>query len=77
MKSVTLVGILLIVFGLGALTFHGVSHESEAASFDLGDIEAIWDRPETLPISSVFGAAAVISGAAIVLATARGRTLAL
>ena len=49
MKSVTLVGLLLIVLGLGSLTYHGVSH---------------------------FGAAAVICGAAIVLATARGRALA-
>ena len=76
MKSVTLVGILLIVLGLGALTCHGVAHESEAAEiFDLDAIEAIRERPETLPIPSVFGAAAVICGAAIALATARGRAL--
>jgi uncharacterized membrane protein YidH (DUF202 family) len=72
MKSVTLVGILLIVLGLGALAYQGFSYKTTEKILDVGPIEATSETTKTIPIPPILGVIAVIGGVAIVVATARG-----
>lgn len=72
MKAATLIGILLIVLGIGALVYQGVSYKSDKKILDIGPFEATTETTKTIPISPIIGAIAVISGVAIVVATARG-----
>ncbi len=72
MKTATLVGLLLIVLGIGALAFQGISYKSEEKILDIGSIEATAETTKTIPISPIVGGLAVIAGVAVVIATARG-----
>ena len=72
MKAATLIGILLIVLGLGALAYQGFSYKSTEKILDIGPIEAISETTKTVPIPPILGVLAVIGGVAIVFATARG-----
>ena len=76
MKSATLVGLLMIVLGLGALIYQGISYKSQEKILDLGSIEATAETTKTIPISPIVGVIAVVSGVAVVIATGRTGTTA-
>ena len=71
MKAATLVGLLLIVLGIGAIAYQGISYKSEKKIFDIGSIEATAETTKTIPISPIVGAIAVIAGVAVVISTGR------
>ncbi|HEY8154015.1 MAG TPA: DUF3185 domain-containing protein [Myxococcota bacterium] len=72
MKAATLIGLLLIVLGLGALAYQGFSYKTTEKILDIGPIEATSETTKTIPISPIIGAIAVIGGAVIVFSTVRG-----
>ena len=72
MKAATLIGILLIVFGIGALAYQGFSYKSEEKVLDIGPIEATKETTKTIPLPPIVGAIALIGGIAVVVVTARG-----
>ena len=72
MKAATLIGILLIVFGIGALAYQGFSYKSEEKVLDIGPIEATKETTRTIPLPPIVGAIALIGGIAVVAVTARG-----
>jgi hypothetical protein len=72
MKAATLVGLLLIVLGLGALAYQGFSYKTTEKILDVGPIEATSETTKTIPLPPILGVVAVIGGVAIVVATARG-----
>ena len=72
MKAATLVGLLLIVLGIGALAYQGFSYTTTEKILDIGPIEATSETTKTIPIPPILGVVAVIGGVAIVIATARG-----
>ena len=72
MKSATLIGLLLIVLGIGALAYQGFSYKSTEKILDIGPIEATSETTKTIPIPPILGVVALIGGVAIVIATARG-----
>lgn len=74
MKSATLIGILLIILGIGALAYQGFSYQKEEKILDVGPIEATKETTETIPIPPILGVVAVIGGVAIIAATSRGGT---
>ena len=71
MKAATLVGLLLIVLGIGALAYQGISYKSQEKIIDLGALEASAETTKTIPIPPIVGAIAVIAGVSVVIATAR------
>ena len=74
MKSATLVGILLIVLGIGALAYQGFTYKQDEKVLDLGPIEAHKETTKTVPIPPILGVVAVIGGVALVATTARRPT---
>jgi uncharacterized membrane protein YidH (DUF202 family) len=66
-----IVGIVLIVVGLLALAFGGISWTKRETVVDLGPIQAQTEKKETLPLPPIFGALAVAGG--IVLVVVGGR----
>ena len=77
MKATTLIGIVLIVLGLGALAYQGFSYTSREKILDVGPLEATAETTKTVPIPPIVGGLAVLGGAAILVATSRGRASAL
>jgi hypothetical protein len=73
MKPVAIAGVLLIVLGLAALVYQGVSYTSRETVIDIGPVHATADREKTLPIPPVVGIVAVAGGVALLVAGARKR----
>jgi hypothetical protein len=66
-----ILGIVLIVVGLLALAFGGISWTKREKVVDLGPIQAETEKRETLPLSPVFGILAVAGGIVLVVVDSR------
>jgi hypothetical protein len=64
----------LIVIGLVALVYQGITYTSRETVIDIGPLHATADRQRTLPLPPVLGIAAVAGGVALLIARARTRT---
>lgn len=66
MKPMTMLGVVLILLGVVALVYQGVTYTSRDTVIDIGPLHATADRQKTLPLSPVLGIAALVAGAALV-----------
>jgi hypothetical protein len=73
MRPIAIVGVLLIVLGLVALVYQGITYTSRETVIDIGPLHATADRQKTLPLSPVLGIVAVAGGVALVVAGVRKR----
>jgi uncharacterized membrane protein HdeD (DUF308 family) len=73
MKSIAVVGIALIVLGLAALAYQGITYTTRETVLDLGPIEATAEEEETIPLPPIVGIVAVVAGVALVIAGVRKR----
>ena len=73
MKTIAIVGIALIVIGLAALAYQGITYRSRETVLDLGPIHATTEREKTFPLPPVLGIAAVAGGVALLIAGVRQR----
>jgi hypothetical protein len=73
MKPIAIAGVLLIVLGLAALVYQGVTYTSRETVIDIGPVHATADRQKTLPIPPVLGILAVAGGVALLVAGVRKR----
>jgi uncharacterized membrane protein HdeD (DUF308 family) len=73
MKNMSVLGVILIVLGVAALVYQGITYTSRETVIDIGPVHATADRERTLPLPPVVGIAALAGGAALVIAGARKR----
>jgi hypothetical protein len=71
MRSITVVDVLLIVVGLAALVYQGITDTSHETVIDLGPLHATAERQKTLPLPPVLGIAPVAGGVVLVIAGLR------
>ena len=71
MKGGTLAGIVLIVLGVLALIYQGVTYTTRENVFKLGPIEANREERKTIPLPPVVGGIALVAGVALVVAGSR------
>jgi len=71
MKPMALVGVLLVVLGLGALVYQGITYTSRETVIDIGPVHATADREKTLPLPPVVGIVAVAGGVVLIVAGMR------
>ena len=71
MKTVAIVGILLIAFGVIALAYEGITYTTREKVIDIGPLQASVEKKKTIPLSPVLGALAVAGGIALVVAGTR------
>jgi hypothetical protein len=62
MKSITLVGILLVVLGGLALAYQGFSYTRRERIIDIGPIHATADTQEHVPVPPIVGGLALAAG---------------
>jgi uncharacterized membrane protein HdeD (DUF308 family) len=74
MKPMALVGVLLLVLGLAALVYQGITYTSRETVIDIGPVHATADRQKTLPLPPVVGTAAVAGGVVLLVAAMRKPT---
>jgi len=68
MKSSSIVGILLIVFGIIALAYQGITFTTQKKVLDIGPIQATKQEHKTIPLPPIVGGIAMIGGIALLLA---------
>ena len=67
MKPLALAGIILIVAGLAALVYGGITYTSRETVVDIGPLHATADREKTLPLPPIAGVVAVGAGIALLV----------
>ena len=73
MKMIAVLGIVLVVLGLGALAYQGITYTSRETVLDVGPIHATADRERTFPLPPVLGIVAVAGGVVLLVAGLRKR----
>jgi uncharacterized membrane protein len=67
MKPITLIGILLIVFGVFVFAYQGFTYTKREKIVDLGPIQATTETRKTVPLPPILGGLAVAGGIALVI----------
>jgi len=73
MKPVAIAGVVLIVLGLAALIYGGITYTSRETVIALGPLQATAETEKTLPLPPVAGVIAVIAGVALLVGGVRNR----
>jgi hypothetical protein len=64
-------GLILIVIGVIALAYGGISYTRREKVLDIGPIEATAERRETVPLPPVLGIVALAGGIVLMVAGSR------
>jgi uncharacterized membrane protein len=66
-KSITLVGIALILLGIVAFAYQGISYTSREKIIDVGPLQASVDTKKTIPLSPLLGGLVLLGGIVLVV----------
>jgi hypothetical protein len=70
-NPITLVGIALIVLGIVAFGYQGITYTSREKIIDIGPIQATADTRKTIPLSPLLGGLAFVGGIVLVVVGAK------
>jgi hypothetical protein len=71
MKGTLLLGIALIVLGVLALAYQGITYTKREKILDIGPIKATKETEKTIPLPPVLGGLALAGGIVLVIAASR------
>jgi uncharacterized membrane protein HdeD (DUF308 family) len=71
MKTITITGIALIVLGIAALAYQGISFTTREKALDLGPIEVTTENTRNIPLPPIVGAIALVGGIALLVMGAK------
>jgi uncharacterized membrane protein len=70
-NPITIVGIVLIVLGIVAFTYQGITYTSREKIIDIGPFQATADTEKTIPLSPLLGGLALVGGIVLVVVGAK------
>ena len=73
MKATVIAGILLVVLGVLALAYQGITYTQQKKVIDLGPLQATTKTEKHIPIPPVLGLAAIGGGVALLFTGGRQR----
>ena len=62
MKTYTLTGIILIVIGIVALAYQGITYTTREKVVDIGPIQMTAEKTKRLPLPPIVGGIALVGG---------------
>ena len=68
MKPAGIIGIILIVIGIIALAYGGITYTKREKVIDAGPIQVSADREKTIPFPPILGGICLVGGIVLVLA---------
>jgi uncharacterized membrane protein len=68
MKSITIIGIVLIVLGVTALIVQGVQYSTKKEIVDIGPLEATAKTTKHIPLPPIVGGLILAGGVVLVIA---------
>jgi uncharacterized membrane protein HdeD (DUF308 family) len=71
MKPATVIGVVLIILGIVALAYQGITYTTRENVVDLGPLKVEAKREKTIPLPPAVGIAALVGGIVLVLVSRR------
>ncbi|KFZ44432.1 MAG: hypothetical protein WAW09_11020 [Smithella sp.] len=71
MKTYTLIGIILIVIGIVAFMYQGITYTTREKVVDIGPIQMTADKTKTIPLPPILGGIALVGGIVLIIAGGR------
>jgi hypothetical protein len=71
MKTTTILGIGLILLGVVAFAYQGITYTTRKNVIDIGPLQATVDKKETIPLPPLVGGLALVGGIALLLVGVR------
>ena len=71
MQAMRVLGIILIVLGVVALAYQGITYTKSEKVLEVGPITATKDTKKTIPLPPVLGGVALAGGMVLLVASAR------
>ncbi len=67
MKPIMLVGIVLIIVGVVALAYHGITYTTHEKVLKIGPIEATKETEKTIPLPPILGGVGLAAGIVLII----------
>ncbi len=74
MRPVLVLGVVLVVLGILALAYQGITYTTRDMVIDAGPLQASVQKEETVPLPPVIGGAAIVAGVVILVVASRRRS---
>ena len=71
LKPTSLAGLVLIVLGVIALAYQGITYTTQKKVLDVGPIQATKTEHKTIPLPPIFGGIALVGGIILMMAGAK------
>jgi len=71
MTTTTSLGVALILLGLVAFAYQGITYTTQNKIIDIGPLQATVDQKETIPLPPIVGGLALAGGVALLIMGAR------
>ena len=62
MRTYTLTGIILIVIGIVAFAYQGITYTTREKVVEIGSVQVTAEKTKTIPLPPVVGAVALVGG---------------
>lgn len=72
MSGKTILGIVLVIIGLIAFSYQGLTYTTQKKVVDIGPIQATKEEHHTIPLPPVLGFLAMAGGIAVIVSDRRG-----
>ncbi|NCC04234.1 MAG: DUF3185 domain-containing protein [Proteobacteria bacterium] len=67
MKTISIIGILLIVIGIAAFAYQGITYTTQEKVVDLGPLQMTAEKKRTIPLPPIMGAIALAGGVVLLI----------
>ena len=74
MKSISWVGIVLIVLGALALAYQGINYTRQKNVLDVGSVHLTTETHERIPLPPILGGLALVGGVVLLVMGARNKS---
>jgi hypothetical protein len=71
MQAMKILAIVLLVVGLVALAYEGITYTQREKVLEVGPITATKETKKTIPLPPILGGAALVGGVVLLIAAAR------
>jgi uncharacterized membrane protein len=71
MKSTAMIGVFLVLLGVAALVYQGITYTTRETVLDLGPIQATKETTKTMPLPPLLGGVALLGGAFLIVLGAK------
>ncbi len=67
MKPLAIIGVILIIVGIVALAYQGISYTTKEKVLDIGPLKVETEKQKTIPLPPILGVAALAVGVVLVV----------